>query len=569
MRDDIGAWTRTWIGAAAILFSTDDLALAQSAGEEARHAGSAHYVDCSVGNDSAAGTSERAAWRTLARISATTFLPGDSILLRRGTRCVGQLWPKGSGDNDRPILIGAYGRGPLPVIDGSGAEAAIKLFDQSHWVIESLETTGGSPSGVFVSGTRGALRGFALRNLVVHDVTGEPKTKTSGLVVVYAPDSAQMSDVVIDGVTAFNTTQWAGIVVNGYGETGANRIRNVTVRNAIVHHVAGDGIILFSVEDGVIERSAAWLTGLQPVQTIGTPNGIWTWTCRRCAVRQTEGFFIDSPGVDGGVYDIDFGDEDNVVENNYGHDAMGYCVAIFGAERLVTTNSVVRGNLCVGNGRSPKLALRQGDLFVYTWNDGSLDGVRIEDNTFYWNPDIDAPAVLMDQANFTGARRNVMTGNRIFTGVSQAIRSNSAMTLARNPVSSPVPSNHASALPSQSGRFRLELRAGEGRGGEARSQVVFLQTALALYPDRLEAVLIPPNASANLAYDWNMGCVRIVTGRGGSGTPGLRLLAPDGREISRWSGFASPGALGLTLRRNLGVPDPFRTKPPACPSFNR
>jgi len=530
------------------------LLLASARDARARRHAPAYYVDCAAGADSSAGTSPRTAWRTLAKVSATTFSSADSILFRRGTRCVGQLWPKGSGEPGRPIVIGAYGHGPLPVIDGSGADAAIRLFDQSHWVIESLETIGGSPYGVFVSGTRGGgggeLRGFVLRNLVVHDVPGEPKSKTSGLVVVYTPDHTRMSDVVIDGVTAFNTTQWAGIVVNGYGETGANRIRNVAVRNSIVHHVAGDGIILFSVEDGVIERSAAWLTGLQPVQTIGTPNAIWTWTCRRCAVRQTEGFFIDSPAVDGGVYDIDFGDEDNVVEDNYGHDAMGYCVAVFGAEKLVTTNSVVRGNLCVDNGRSPKLALRQGDLFVFTWDGGSLDGVRIENNTFYWSPAIDAPVALIDQVEFSGAGSKVMTGNRIFTGVTQPIRASNAWTLDGNPVL-PIPADAAPSTRPE--RLRLELR---GAAGGVRSQLVFLQTALAQYADRLEAVLVTPNASPNLRHDLNLGCVRVVDGRG---APGLRLLAHDGREIASWQGFVPPKTLGFTLRRHLGAPAPFRT----------
>lgn len=514
----------------------------------------AYYLDCVAGADSAAGTSPGAAWRTLAKVSATRFLPGDSILLRRGTRCAGQLWPKGSGDSTRPIVMGAYGDGPLPVIDASGADAAVKLVDQSHWIVETLETSGGSPYGVFAGGTNGEMRGLALRQLVVHDATGEPNSKTSGLVVVAAGDRSRMSDVTIDGITAFNTTQWAGIIVNGYGETGASRIRNVTVRNTIVHHVAGDGIILFSVEDGVIERSAAWLTGLQPVQTIGTPNAIWTWTCRRCVVRETEGFFIDSPGVDGGVYDIDFGNDDNVLEDNFGHDAMGYCLAVFGAARLVTTNSVVRGNLCVDNGRSPKLALRQGDLFVFTWDGGALDGLRIENNTFYWSPVIDAPAVLAN-ADFTGGRPNVMVGNRIFTGVSQPIRSNGAMKFEGNTVS-PLPA----MPPSPVGRFRLELTMG-GAATDDRSQLVFLQAALALYPAKLEAMLVTPKAPKNLTHDWNLGCVRIVEGRS---TPGLRLLAPDGGEVARWTGFVAPAELGLTLRRTLGVPSPYGTTAPAC-----
>ena len=106
-----------------------------------------------------------------------------------------------------------------------------------------------------------------LRNLVVHDVGGEAKSKVSGLVVVTASSDARVSDVLIDGVTAYHTNQWAGIIVNGASRE--RRVRNVNIRNSIVHDVYGDGIILFSVEDGLIERSAAWLTGLFPDDRVG------------------------------------------------------------------------------------------------------------------------------------------------------------------------------------------------------------------------------------------------------------------------------------------------------------
>jgi hypothetical protein len=502
-----------------------------------------YYIDCSAGSDGASGTSPAAAWRTLGKVAATTFSPGDSILFKRGTRCLGQLWPKGSGDAERPIRIAAYGRGALPVVDAGSADAAIKLIDQQHWAIETLETAGGDPYGVFVSGTQGELRGFVLRNLVVHDVGGEAKSKVSGLVVVTASGNARMSDVLIDGITAYNTNQWAGIIVNGASRE--HRVGNVTIRNSIVHDVYGDGIILFSGEDGLIERSAAWRTGLSPDARVGTPNAIWTWTCRRCTVRQTEGFFIDSPGVDGGVYDIDWGNDDNIVEDNYGHDAMGYCAAVFGAEKQITTNSIIRGNLCIDNGRSPKLARRQGDLFITTWADGALDGVRIENNTFYWQPFIDVPAVFIDHADFVGARPNAFAGNRIFTGVSAPIRASGPLKLEHNIVES-VP--RAPAPSAQLGRFRLVLT------GADRAQVVFLQAALAQYPRRLDALLIVRDPAPELSYDWNLGRVRLS---GGTGRPGLQLLAPDGTALARWSGFASPVELGLALRRHLGMPEPF------------
>jgi hypothetical protein len=389
-----------------------------------------YYVDCSQGSDDAEGASTEEAWKTLDKVSGKTFAPGDSILFRRDTRCPGTLWPKGSGNERAPIRIGAYGAGPLPLVEAGDAEAALKLFDQSHWRVENIEARGGNPYGILVSGSSGEVRNIELRNVVVSDVGGTVKEKGSGLVVVLAPEELRMEDIHIDGVTASGTTQWAGIFVRGGSRD--NRARNVTIRNSIVHHVYGDGIVLFQVENGLIEKSAAWLTGLQPVERIGTPNGIWTWRCRHCTVQLTEGFFIDSPGVDGGVYDIDWGNDDNTVQYNYGHDAQGYCASVFGAGGEVTTNSVVRYNVCVDNGRSPKLARRQGDFYISTWENGKLDGVLVHNNTFIWNPPIDAPAVQMDQAEFTGGAANAFRNNTIISRAQGMVHSSRSLRFENN-----------------------------------------------------------------------------------------------------------------------------------------
>jgi hypothetical protein len=92
----------------------------------------------------------------------------------------------------------------------------------------------------------------------------------------------------------------------------------------------------------------------------------------------------------------------------------------------------VRYNVCVNNGRSPKLARRQGDLFLSTWDGGTLDGVRIHNNTFYWNPPIDVPVVQMDHADFTGSRPNVFQGNLIHSAVPSMIHTSDALRFDRN-----------------------------------------------------------------------------------------------------------------------------------------
>ncbi|MGD0111393.1 MAG: hypothetical protein ABSD48_05975 [Armatimonadota bacterium] len=76
-----------------------------------------YYVSV-AGSDTNAGTSPRTPWRTLARVNVGPFRPGDRVLFRRGDRWRGQLRPQ-SGSPAGPVLYGAYGRGPKPVLLGS------------------------------------------------------------------------------------------------------------------------------------------------------------------------------------------------------------------------------------------------------------------------------------------------------------------------------------------------------------------------------------------------------------------------------------------------------------------
>ena len=405
---------------------------AQSHGLTSSRSGATWYLDCSRSGSAGNGKSPEAAWNSTAALAEHEFGPGDSILLRRGTTCEGGVISRGSGSAASPIRLDAWGVGPLPRIHArSGERAALLLSDQQYWSIAHLEFVGGEPYGIYITGTRGVLHGIHIRDVVVHDVTGEPKEKDSGLVVIAPGNHAQrFDDVLVDGVTAYRTTQWAGILVGTAREflPAEGRSTNVVVRNSIVHGVAGDGIILFQVIHGLIENSVAWHTGMQPTQTIGTPNAIWTWMCRDCIVRRNEAFLVDSPGVDGGAFDVDYGNTDNVVEDNYGHDTQGYCVAVFAAGSG-TTNTVVRGNVCAGNGRSPRLARRQGAVFLDTWNGGIIRGLTVQANRIFWDPPIAAP-VVVDTAAIEGPvsfrEQEIHSSSPFF------IRSNGGLTLDHN-----------------------------------------------------------------------------------------------------------------------------------------
>ncbi|MGD0480393.1 MAG: right-handed parallel beta-helix repeat-containing protein [Terracidiphilus sp.] len=399
---------------------------------------SIHYLDCKDGSDAADSLTPQTAWRTVAKANSYIYQPGDALLLRRDARCDGMLWPKGSGTEQAPIHLGAYGQGALPIIVGGSESAGLRLSDQQYWEIENLEVVGGSPYGIHIGGSAPAMRHFRITNVVVHDVPGTPLTKDSGLVVI-TPDNrakSRIDDVVVDGVTAYRTSEWAGIIVNGAGfdaDGADDHGEHIVVRNSMVHDVAGDGILLARVSDGVLEHNVAWNTGMQETQTIGTPNAIWEWRCRDCRVQYNEGYFTDSPGVDGGVFDIDYGDENNLLQHNFGHDSQGYCVSAFGADGPGgnSIHSEIRENTCIHNGRSPRLSERQGAIFLYTWNGGKLDGVEIVDNTVIWDPPVRVPA-FQSTAEFTGNRPNRFVGNTIVAVSRSFVSSESGMQFSGN-----------------------------------------------------------------------------------------------------------------------------------------
>lgn len=388
-------------------------------------------MDCGRGQGGDGSLS--APWNNLGAVNGFTFGPGDTVLLRRGSVCRGTLSPKGSGADGQPIRLATYGAGQRPqIIAGSKAEEALRLFNQQYWDIDSLDISGGTTYGIFISGDSGILHHIHLSNLAVHDVIGGAmKHKESGLVSI-SPSSTKshFDDVVVDGVNAWHTNQWVGILIGG-GNLGfppeSDWNTNAVIRNSTVHDVQGDGIVLFRVHKGLIDSSVAWSIGMQDTQTIGTPNAIWTWMCDYCIVQRSEAYLTDSPGVDGGAFDIDYDNTKNSVLDSYGHDTQGYCVAVFGAG-FVTRESVLRGNLCINNGRSPRMANYQGAIFLWTWNGGSIDGLTVEKNTIYWSPFENAPALLNKAEIKAGTA--TFRDNTVISTAPWMMESNTSMSMA-------------------------------------------------------------------------------------------------------------------------------------------
>jgi hypothetical protein len=83
-------------------------------------AGATTYYVKTGGNDGLAGTSDVNAWGTIAKIQATAFSAGDSILFKRANTFRGSLYKNAeSGAAGNYIYFGAYGTGVKPKILGA------------------------------------------------------------------------------------------------------------------------------------------------------------------------------------------------------------------------------------------------------------------------------------------------------------------------------------------------------------------------------------------------------------------------------------------------------------------
>ncbi len=567
-------------------------------GANGQTTGAHFFVDCS--QNVAGDGSQSHPWNSLAAAEAHLFSAGDLIALKRGTVCHGSFSPQGSGTEGHTIRLTANGQGSRPRIVASSTDRqALLLSNQQYWQVDSLDLSGANKYGIFVTGDNGTLHHIYLKNLFVHDVYGGVMTsKDNGLVVV-GPSKLGVAfeDVLVDGVDAAHTNQWAGILVGGgpfYIPPDAFINKNVIIRNSTAQDVYGDGIVLFRDAQSTIETSVAWETGMQPTETTGTPNAIWTWTCTDCTVQDNEAFLTDSPGVDGGAYDIDWSNTRNVVQRNYAHDTQGYCFAVFAAG-YVTSDSIVRENLCINNGLSPRLAALQGAAYIRTWNGGVIRGLRIENNTIIFDPPVSFAAALVNTASMNG-EPILFKGNRVESSTISFYRSNANFAPSANHYQYSGANASNFTLGDRKEVSLVDLQAAGAEAGstlqrgahaslrsplllldatldfaldadgllapETRAQLIVLRSLSAQYgpePLSVKVHLINGSASpsqrvaqANALLDF--GATSIHFEEDGKNSRSIRLLTADGRRIEEWHGFQNAATLGGAVRARLGAP---------------
>ncbi|MFD0717095.1 hypothetical protein [Paenibacillus sp. GCM10027626] len=197
-----------------VLSSTFALFLMMAAASAAYAA--TYYISSTGCSDSNPGTSPSAPWCSLTKVNSLTLLPGDQVLLNRGSTWIGQHMSfKSSGTAANRLTLADYGppANPRPRIVGndSNAERMISFINPSHWNIRNLEVSNAGV-GIYVLYSTLSNEDLHFDQIYVHNIRGVwaghtipypgPLNDTVPFDPIAARDSVFMSSGIL--VTAAN-----------------------------------------------------------------------------------------------------------------------------------------------------------------------------------------------------------------------------------------------------------------------------------------------------------------------------------------------------------------------------
>ncbi len=328
-----------------------------------------YHVNCSA--KTSGDGSEAKPWNRLSSANGRVFLPGEQLLLKRGTTCSGQLAPAGSGTSAARITLSAYGKGALPTVAGKGTPngtGAVQLVDSQYWTVSNLHvtnsTTAKNPttyrSGVLVLNTGvGRLKGITVRDLTVDAVRSNPADGILGprdwggiSALTYGPKKDGFDGLRIAGNTVKNVSRTGIVVSNHHYPTSYDT--GTRVDHNTVSRARGDSIFVLGTKKGTIDRNVARDGGdILPCpecgrSTKGTASvGIWTTRSDRMLIERNEVSGQYAEAGDGEGFDLDASATNAVLQYNYAHDNDGGGVLLCGSK-----NATVRFNILENNAKS-------------------------------------------------------------------------------------------------------------------------------------------------------------------------------------------------------------------------
>jgi hypothetical protein len=308
--------------------------------------GLTYYVKNS-GNDLLDGRSDATAWKTLAKVQATSFRPGDNIYLKRGDIWAEDLSFPGSGAVDNVITLGAYGTvWAKPTINRLKFYRSIDWY--GNWSSRQYVTVQNIRMQSVGSGA--AVQIEAGNNIIFDNCFFDGRRQPTDVIKIYGKDTTYASDIliknsrIIDG-GVIDSDQFGGVQI-------VNLSKNITVQNCILTNNSNFGVQMYS---GTYKR---------PDLTPLIPTGL---RVRDCIITN------DSTATGRGI-NVGWCSEDVIIERNYieGH-KLGLATDGGLVKPAIFRNNIVVGSqqlFCVGNSQKT-IALNN----TFVAGDDTINGV--------------------------------------------------------------------------------------------------------------------------------------------------------------------------------------------------
>lgn len=361
-----------------------------------------YYVDSFSGSDTNTGTATSRPWRSLDRLNAQEFLPGDKIFLKAGTRFSGELKPRGSGTmldgKPAPIILGRYGRGPNPRLDGEGrCLDTLLLRNVEYWEVQDLEITNlGTNRQPWRTGVHlltdgfGATHHIYLRRLFVHDVNGDLEKEREGCGIYFESRGGNQSyfdDLLIENCRLERTDR------NGICQRTSNRSRSlhVVIRGNRLEDIGGDGIKIWGSNGALVEHNVLH-GGRMRCQDYAA--GIWPFEADDTVIQFNE--VSGMKGIrDGEGFDSDYLCRRSVFQYNYSHDNDGGFILMCSPGNSYSADAIIRYNISQNDGINSSRVFHFG---------GGASNTQIYNNTIYVGPGRDLPLIRCTDWNGGDAR---------------------------------------------------------------------------------------------------------------------------------------------------------------------
>tara|TARA_R110002096_G_scaffold111394_1_gene243123 strand:- start:10834 stop:12465 length:1632 start_codon:yes stop_codon:yes gene_type:complete len=420
-----------------------------------------YYVDDLIGNDSNNGTNKAAPFKSIEKINQLHLKPSDSILFRRGGAWTDNFIPKGSGAKNKRIVFGAYGSGPVPVLDAAGriangetASYTIRFFNQEYIELRDLkiknqailETPREFPlkdnvtfvnapkTGIYIEGKDcGTLHDIQLINLEICDINGDMSTKHNGGVfaeITWNEDASKRIKSNFEGLytegcyihdvdrTGWSNTSvwWNRSLTSKWGDVLANGkthnwypSKNIIHRNNKFERAGANALIVRVAKSPLVEHCSFTKNGIK-----GSGNASFPFNCDDALFQYNEASYTfyntsanswnHKPDVDAGGFDSDWNCKNTIIQYNYshhnGHGGILICCD-GGSKTSFNDGTIIRYNIFESNNHH------------IVRNSGSTTNTKIYNNIFFAGVEQDS-VLLVYHKSWGGYSNTTSYMNNIF-----------------------------------------------------------------------------------------------------------------------------------------------------------